>query len=268
MIPIEGAILLTASQCLSGQRREAYSLAQDHPVVFIPLSDDNPLRYIHYQWVTVGLIAANVVVFIWQNTGVGPTAAASFALIPTELFQVHILGGSAHGPYDTIPVPEAYTLLTYMFLHGGIIHLSSNMLFLWVFGDNVEDAMGHLKYLAFYLICGVAAGLAHAFMLPNSKLPLIGASGAVAGVIGAYLLLHPRVRVWVLAFRFIPLRISAAWVLGVWVATQLAMAFLNQSDEVAWWAHIGGVAAGAILVLVMRRPGVPLFDRRLDTASN
>jgi membrane associated rhomboid family serine protease len=236
-------------------------------VVFIPLSDDNPLRYIRYQWVTVGLIAANALVFAWQTAGLGDTAAASFALVPTELFQVHIFGGSAHGPYDTIPVPEGYTLITYMFLHGGIIHLSSNMLFLWVFGDNVEDAMGHLKFFAFYLICGVA-GLAHALMLPTSKLPLIGASGAVAGVIGAYLVLHPRVRVWVLAFRFIPLRISAAWVLGVWVATQLVMAFLNQSDEVAWWAHIGGVVVGAILVLFMRRPGVPLFDRRLDAAKS
>ena len=111
-------------------------------------------------------------------------------------------------------MPEGYTLLTYMFLHGDIFHLSSNMLFLWVFGDNVEDAMGHIKFLVFYLICGVAGGLAHAFMLPASKLPLIGASGAVAGVIAAYLILHPRVLVWVLAFRFIPLRISAAWVLG------------------------------------------------------
>jgi membrane associated rhomboid family serine protease len=135
------------------------------------------------------------------------------------------------------------------------------MLFLWVFGDNVEDALGHGRYLLFYLICGVVAGLTHVFMLPTSKLPLIGASGAVAGVIGAYLVLHPRVRVWVLAFRFIPLKISAAWVLGVWVATQVAMVLLKQSDQVAWWAHIGGVATGALLILFMRRPGVPLFDR-------
>ena len=97
------------------------------------------------------------------------------------------------------------------------------MLFLWVFGDNVEDAMGHFKFLVFYLLCGIAGGLAHAFMLPTSRLPLIGASGAVAGVIAAYLILHPRVRVWVLAFRFIPLRIAAAWVLGVWVVTQFVM---------------------------------------------
>ena len=100
-------------------------------------------------------------------------------------------------------------------------------------------------------------------MLPNSRLPLIGASGAVAGVIAAYLILHPRVRVWVLAFRFIPLRISAAWVLGVWVVTQLVMIAIAPSDQVAWWAHVGGMVAGAVLVLVLRRPGVPLFDRSL-----
>jgi membrane associated rhomboid family serine protease len=100
-------------------------------------------------------------------------------------------------------------------------------------------------------------------VLPASKLPLIGASGAVAGVIAAYLILHPRVMVWVLAFRFIPLRISAAWVLGIWVATQLFMVLLSQPDQVAWWAHIGGMVTGAILILFMRRPGVPLFDRGL-----
>ena len=121
--------------------------------------------------------------------------------------------------------------------------------------------MGHIKFLAFYLLCGIAGGLAHAFMLPSSGLPLIGASGAVAGVIAAYLILHPRVRVWVLAFRFIPLRITAAWVLGVWVVTQLVMIAIAPSDQVAWWAHVGGMVAGAVLVLVLRRPGVPLFDR-------
>ena len=230
-------------------------------MVFIPLSDDNPLRSIRFQWVTVGLIAANVVAFAWQSAGSGQSVAASFALVPSELMQVKIFGGPARGPYDMLAVPEGYTLLTYMFLHGDILHLLSNMLFLWVFGDNVEDAMGHIKFVVFYLICGVAGGLAHSLALPTSKLPLIGASGAVAGVIAAYLILHPRVLVWVLAFRFIPLRISAAWVLGVWVATQLFMVILNQPDQVAWWAHIGGMAAGAILILFMWRPGVPLFDR-------
>jgi len=235
-------------------------------VVFIPLSDDNPLRSIRFQLVTVGLIAANALVFLWQNVAAGQSAAASFAIIPAELLKVSILGGPAHGPYDTVAVPEGVTLLTYMFLHGDILHLLSNMVFLWVFGDNIEDAMGHLKFLAFYLLCGIAGGLAHALMVPTSPLPLIGASGAVAGVIAAYLILHPRVLVWVLAFRFIPLRISAAWVLGVWVATQFFMILLNQPDQVAWWAHIGGMVAGAILIVFMRRPGVPLFDRGITPA--
>jgi membrane associated rhomboid family serine protease len=232
-------------------------------VVFIPISDDNPLRAIRFQWITVGLIAANVVVFLLENTPEGRAAIASFALIPSELFQVRILGGSVAHPGQAMQVPEGLTLITYQFLHSDVLHLLSNMLFLWVFGDNVEDAMGHVRFLAFYLLCGIAGGLAHAFMVPGSALPLIGASGAVAGVIAAYLLLHPRVRVWVLAFRFIPLRIKAAWVLGIWAVTQLVMIVLAPSDQVAWWAHVGGMAAGAVLILIMRRPGVPLFDQAL-----
>ena len=141
-----------------------------------------------------------------------------------------------------------------MFLHTDVIHLASNMMFLWVFGDNVEDAMGHIKYLAFYLLCGVAAALTQAMMQPASQLPLMGASGAVAGTIAAYLILHPRVLVWVLAFRIIPLRVTATWILGLWVATQLFMILINRGDQVAWWAHIGGVVAGSLLIPLMRRP--------------
>jgi membrane associated rhomboid family serine protease len=229
-------------------------------VIFIPVSDDNPLRFVPYQWVTVGLIAVNVIMFLWQIAGIGPSVGASFALVPSELFQVGIFGGSAQGRHDTVSVPEVYTLLTYMFFHADLLHLSSNMLFLWVFGDNVEDAMGHLKYLFFYLVCGVAGGLAHAWMLPASWLPLVGASGAVAGVLTAYLMLHPRVRVWVLVFRVIPMRITAVWILGVWAATQIFMLLFSRGDQVAWSAHIGGMFAGAALILVLRRPGVPLFD--------
>ena len=235
-------------------------------MVFIPLSDDNPLRSIGFQWVTVGLIIANALVFFWQVSAGGAMMAASFAVVPAQLFQVHIFGGYVNLPNELVHVPEGLTLITYQFLHGDIIHLASNMIFLWVFGDNVEDAMGHARFLVFYLVCGIAAGLTHAWMVPTSQLPLIGASGAVAGVIAAYLLLHPRVRVWVLAFRIIPLRISAAWVLGFWVVTQFAMVLINQADQVAWWAHIGGMAAGALLILFMRRPGVPLFDRWLSAA--
>jgi membrane associated rhomboid family serine protease len=140
------------------------------------------------------------------------------------------------------------------------MHLIGNMLFLWVFGDNVEDALGHGRFLVFYLICGVAAALSHAAMLPESSDALIGASGAVSGVIAAYLMLHPRVGVWVLAFKFLPLKITAALALGIWIALQVVMVMLPQVGPTAWWAHIGGLITGAILILVMRRRGVPLFS--------
>jgi membrane associated rhomboid family serine protease len=235
-------------------------------MVFIPVSDDNPLRSIGAQWVTYSLIAINVVVFALQLLGSsdgGAAVLASYALIPSELLHVAVPAGVEAVPGAAV-VPEWLTLVTYQFLHGGPMHLLSNMLFLWVFGDNVEDAMGHTMFLAFYLLCGVAGGLAHALFAPGSTLPLVGASGAIAGVIAAYLMLHPRVRVWVLAFRIVPLRLPAVLVLGLWVVTQLAMVVLSPpSDGVAWWAHVGGMVAGAVLVLFMRRRGVPLFDRAL-----
>ena len=229
--------------------------------MFVPIRDENPLRSIRLQYVTIGLIALNVAGFLLEISGLPTGVVASFAVVPSELLKVNLLGGAAFGPNDALAVPEYYTLLSYMFLHGDIFHLASNMLFLWVFGDNVEDAMGHAKFLVFYVLCGIAAALAHTVMQPASNIPLIGASGSVAGVIAAYLILHPRVRVWVLAFRFIPLRISAAFALGAWMLMQIVMLVLPQGDHVAWWAHIGGVLAGAVLVLFMRRPGVPLFDR-------
>lgn len=228
--------------------------------MFIPLRDDNYLRSIPFQYVTASLIAFNVIVFLLEMSGLSDAAIASFAVTPRELFAVS--GGSpAPLPEFVTPLGEGATLLTYMFLHADIFHLIGNMLFLWVFGDNVEDAMGHARFLVFYLACGVFAALFHAFMVPDSDLPLIGASGAVAGVIAAYLMLHPHVNVWVLAFKVIPLRISAAWVLGIWIAIQVIMVSMPDLGPVAWWAHIGGLIAGAVLIVFMRRPGVPLFDR-------
>ena len=232
--------------------------------MFVPLHDENSLKSIPFQYVTVSLILINVAVFFMSTVGGNLTAVASFAIIPRELFDTSLL---------PIPVedqlslkPTQLTLLTYMFFHGDFLHLAGNMLFLWVFGDNVEDAMGHLKFLAFYLLCGAFAGYVHAWIEPSSDIPLIGASGAVAGVIAAYLMLHPKVRVWVLAFKAIPLRITAAFALGAWALMQVVMVALPQGGPVAWWAHIGGLIAGAVLIIVMRRPGVPLFDRRLGVA--
>ncbi|MFA5898590.1 MAG: rhomboid family intramembrane serine protease [Hyphomicrobium sp.] len=227
--------------------------------MFIPLRDDNSLKSIPFQYVTVGLIVVNVLVFMFEMSGLSDAAVASFGVTPRELFGSPLL--PAPSPLNETGLGEEATLLTYMFFHADIFHLVGNMLFLWVFGDNVEDAMGHLRFLVFYLACGVFAALFHAFMVPDSDLPLIGASGAVAGVIAAYLMLHPRVNVWVLAFKVIPLRITAGLMLGIWVATQLIMVALPDLGPVAWWAHIGGLIAGAVLILFMRRPGLPLFDR-------
>lgn len=233
--------------------------------MFVPLHDENVLKSIRFQYVTIGLIVANLVVFLFEALGLQEAVIASFAIIPTELVSPAGMLELGDVPDQTVAVPERLTLISYMFFHGDILHLAGNMLFLWVFGDNVEDAMGHLKFLIFYLACGTFAGLAHAYMMPDSPNPLIGASGAVAGVIAAYLMLHPRVRVWVLAFQFIPLRLSAAVVLGVWVVTQFVMILLPEIGPVAWWAHIGGLLAGAVLIIVMKRPDVPLFDRGLTT---
>ena len=229
--------------------------------MFYPVHDTNPLRSIRFQYVTVSLIVINVVVFIAQ-IGAGALASMSFAMVPAELFEEGLFGtASVPQRFDAVPFPEIWTLVTYMFLHGSVLHLAGNMLFLWVFGDNVEDAMGHVRFLIFYLLCGVFAGLTHAALAPGSTSPLIGASGAVAGIVAAYLILHPRVNVWVLVFRIIPLRIPALWALGAWIIMQFVLALTPQSSPVAWWAHVGGILAGAVLVIFLRRPGVPLFDR-------
>lgn len=230
--------------------------------MFIPVQDDNPLRTIRHPWVTFGLIGLNICVFILQFTQTGASSMVSFAMIPGELRRVGFTGGAAMGPGDTLPIPEPLTLLSYAFMHGDVLHLATNMLFLWVFGDNVEDATGHARFVVFYLLCGIVAALFHAYGTPWPDLPLIGASGAVAGVVSAYVLLHPRVRVWVLMLRFIPLNISAAVALGIWIAAQFAMLFMRDSGLTAWWAHVGGILAGAALIVVLKRPEVPLFGRQ------
>jgi membrane associated rhomboid family serine protease len=229
-------------------------------LVFVPIGDENSLKSIRFQYVTVGLIVANALIFAlgWAASA-SPAVVASFAVVPNELIAMIGRGGAAPFSGEALPVSERATLLSYQFLHGDALHLLSNMLFLWVFGDNVEDALGHARYFVFYLLCGVAAGLAHAAVMPESADALIGASGAVSGVIAAYLILHPKVNVWVLAFKFIPLRITAAWALGVWIAFQVVMLFIPDAGPTAWWAHLGGLAAGAILLPLMRRRSAPLL---------
>jgi membrane associated rhomboid family serine protease len=233
-------------------------------VVLLPVYDHNKLKRISFQYVTVSLIIVNVAVFFIFQSGVAGSNAdmandfiASWGFSPVHVSQAGWWRFGAANSHS----PVALTLITYMFLHGSLVHLGGNMLFLWVFGDNVEDAMGHAKFLVFYLLCGVCGGLTHFFAMPSVNGQLIGASGAVAGVIAAYLMLHPNVRVWVLAFYRIPLPVSSWVVLGLWIATQIYSAMTFNTGNVAFWAHVGGIVAGALLVVVMKDPSVPLFDR-------
>ena len=235
--------------------------------MFVPLWDLNPVKRIQFPFVTTGLVIVNCLVYFFFQTAVSDGILVSLAVVPTELIQQGFLSQ----PVTTVPpellkVPEGLTLITYMFLHGNFQHLLWNMVFLWVFGDNIEDAMGHVRFLFFYLLCGIFAGVAHAMMSPQSALPLVGASGAIAGVIAAYLMLHPNVRLWVLVLFRLPLRVSAGFAIVVWIALQIYSIYAGVQDNTAWWAHIGGLVAGAVLVLFMRKPGVPLFDRATGLA--
>jgi membrane associated rhomboid family serine protease len=203
--------------------------------MFIPLYDSNSLRHIKFQYATVALIAANIIVYA-LNTLQGEQAQIATVLglgyIPRVAFHTQEL------PPGFQLVPDYMTYVTYSFLHGDLLHLGGNMLFLWVFGDNVEDALGHVKYLIFYVLCAIAGAFAHGMAAPDSSIPLIGASGAIAGIVSAYLVLHPRVKVWVLAFARIPLRVPAWIVLALWIAFQVLMFLTAGEDQVSWAAHM------------------------------
>lgn len=227
--------------------------------MFIPLHDKNPLKIVAFQLVTVSFILLCTGAFLWQlglPQQAETHAVYAYGLVPSVLFDVNIL------PAEVNALPSELTLFSYMFLHGGWLHLLGNMLFLWVFGDNIEDSMGHLRFILFYLLCGLAAGLTHSLMQPGSQIPLIGASGAIAGLLGAYLMLHPRVKVLVLVFSRIPLRIPAYLLILAWILFQFFSVWNSgEGDNIAWWAHIGGFVAGMILIIPMRYKRVPLFDR-------
>jgi membrane associated rhomboid family serine protease len=218
----------------------------------IPLKDDNPTR--GFAVITVALIGACIAVFLWQvslGDRAGQLAVYRFGVVPGALLDYLARPPELHA------VPDWATVFTSMFLHGGWMHLIGNMLYLWIFGDNVEDAMGGVRFLAFYLICGIAAVAAQALPAPTSAVPMIGASGAISGVLGAYLLLHPRAHVLVL----IPLglfsqiiRLPAMLVLGLWFGLQLLSEIIaGEGSGVAFRAHIGGFVAGMALVHLFRR---------------
>jgi membrane associated rhomboid family serine protease len=227
--------------------------------VFIPLFDDVPTqRPALLVWL---IIIACTVVFLWQVTL--PEAAQrqitlSLGVIPAVLF------GEVELPRRLQLVPAWASIVTSLFLHGGWLHLIGNMLYLWIFGDNVEDAMGTPRFLVFYLVCGAAAALAQSLAAPDSQLPMIGASGAIAGVLGAYVVLQPRANVTVLMVIFIFIRfikLPAILVLGIWFVIQLASGAMTPSGQggVAFWAHTAGFLAGVALIPFFRASAVPLF---------
>ena len=230
--------------------------------MFIPLHDANSLKYIKMQFVTIGLIVANTLVYL--ATAIQPESSAYATVIGLSYIPYYALSPE-NLPPNFASVPEPLTYVTYSFLHGDLFHLGGNMLFLWVFGDNVEDALGHIKYFIFYILCAIAGALFHGLMSPNSQTPLIGASGAIAGIVAAYLVLHPRVKIWVLAFGRIPLRIPAYITLVLWILFQFLMFFAGGEEQVSWSAHIGGIIAGLVLVFILKRRDVPVFDREVIT---
>ncbi len=220
----------------------------------IPLRDINPTE--RFAIVTFSLIVLNSAVFVYElSLGAmdGEMFLYSFALIPKRLFSPDAVTGS------TIPV--AATMVTSMFLHGGWLHIAGNMLYLWIFGNNVEDATGRIRFIVFYLLCGLFAAYAHAVMNSTSLTPMIGASGAISGVLGAYLLLYPRVRVVTLVlfgFYIRTVEVPAMIILGFWFVLQFLNALVpsGSGGGVAWYAHIAGFVAGMLLIGLFKRGDV------------
>jgi membrane associated rhomboid family serine protease len=225
-----------------------------------PLKDDNPIHSTPI--FTIVLLVANVLVFLYQvslaaggvqGAGAGQAFIEEFGLVPCRLT------GACRTTMD-LPSP-VLTIFSSMFVHGGLFHIGGNMLYLWIFGNNVEDILGHVRYLLFYLACGVAAALAQTAIGPDSPIPMVGASGAVSGVLGAYLVLFPRAHVTtliILGFFFRLVSIPAVFVLGFWIVVQVlnGLGTLGASGGVAFFAHIGGFLAGMGLLFVLRpRPG-------------
>ena len=239
--------------------------------MLMPIGDDNEGR-VNTPIVTYILIGINLAVFFFLQMP-SRTFDYSYSIIPREITSGQDLVGQAmiNGtaiPLGPGPTPIYLTVFSAMFMHGGFMHLFGNMLYLWIFGDNVEDALGRVKFLLFYLICGIAATFAQIFTDPNSLIPNLGASGAIAGVLGGYLVMYPTRMVRVLAGFFGIFHLPAIIVIGLWGALQfmsglgsIAPGTEEGSGGVAYWAHVGGFVAGLILVSLFRNPET---NRRIE----
>jgi membrane associated rhomboid family serine protease len=254
------------------------ALGENAPV--IPIGDEDTGGQPGLPWVNIAIIAINVIVFLYQL--VDPSFTNGYSAVPAEITQgIDIVGqrqlllpDGTTAIIDEAPGPNPIwlTLLTSMFMHGGWLHIGGNMLFLFIFGDNIEKAYGHIKYVAFYLVCGIIAGLAHVYSQPDSIIPSLGASGAISGVMAGYLVLFPTNRVKViltLGFIFLrPIMVPAVVMIGVWALLQFinglgAIAVTDQTSGVAYWAHIGGFIAGAVITLLAK----PFLDRGTGAPS-
>lgn len=227
----------------------------------IPLRDELPSKGVPYM--TIALIVVNVVVFLYQvSLGITGNKVLISAL---GAVPAHVTGLAP----EISPYPASLTILTYMFLHGGFFHIAMNMLFLWIFGDNVEDAMGRGRFLIFYLLSGFAAAMGHVLLNPSSMTPMVGASGAISGVLGAYMILFPRSRIVTLIFFVIIIeivRIPALFFLAFWFMLQFfygTMSLGSTGGGVAWFAHVGGFIAGALMVFFFRDKRRMLWYRRI-----
>lgn len=232
----------------------------------IPLRDTVPTRTVPF--VNVSLIVLNVLAFLLELVQ-GPQFEAfvqTFAFVPMRFFHPSLYAGWTFGA-------NVVTIFTAMFLHGGFGHILGNMLYLWIFGDNVEDELGHFRYFVFYLACGAGATLLQAFLMPASDVPNLGASGAIAGVLGAYFVLHPRARIVTVVPLFIlfplievpaGLYLLGWFLLQFWMGSSSLASARGAAGGVAWWAHVGGFVAGIVLLFLMRPSRRPAPSYRIS----
>jgi membrane associated rhomboid family serine protease len=226
----------------------------------IPLHDDNPTTTRPY--VTAGILIACVLAYLLKrlllSEGEASDATQALGLVPA------VLTGREMLPPGIAVIPAWATAFTYMFMHGGFWHLAGNMLFLWIFGNNIEEAMGHTRFFIFYVACGVVAVFSQVLPNPGSVIPIVGASGAISGVLGAYMLLFPRARVLLgLPLGFVNVefgRFPAIWVLATWFGMQIVMGFASRGG-IVFGTHIAGFIAGCALVTIFKRRHVPLWRR-------
>ena len=219
----------------------------------IPIYDDNPA--LGKPLLVITIITLCIIIWFWQS-GLGyqgnNTVIVNFGLTP-KVFLAE-------------PLLSFFTLFTSMFMHGGFMHLAGNMLYLWIFGDNIEGALGHFRFILFYFLCGIAAAFTQILSAPDSAIPMIGASGAVSGVLGAYLIFYPhaRIRTFVFLGIFITfLRLPAVLLLGFWILGQVISAVVSNpsSPGVAWFAHLGGFFMGMLLAPLLKKPNISIFQK-------